>query len=123
MYGHKQILQCLFVVFLVTVLNFYRSAIRRDREIQEYRIERISKNDKPTPEEAIKVDLPIVHDDKPIDTFNQINNNIMDNNKQICETQSINSHEMIHSLFDEYQCNAFNQTIDYEQLNKNQQKK
>lgn len=35
MYGQKQIFQCLAVIALITVLNFYRSAIRRDKEIQK----------------------------------------------------------------------------------------
>lgn len=34
MYGQKQIFQCLTVIVLITLLNFYRSAIRRDKEIQ-----------------------------------------------------------------------------------------
>lgn len=35
MYGQKQIFQCLTVIVLITVLNFYRSAIRRDKETQK----------------------------------------------------------------------------------------
>lgn len=35
MYGHKQIINCLTVVLLVSILNFYRMAIRRDKEIQQ----------------------------------------------------------------------------------------
>lgn len=35
MYGQKQIFQCLAVVILIAVINFYRSAIRRDKEIQK----------------------------------------------------------------------------------------
>lgn len=32
MYGHKQILSCLAVVILVSIFNFYRSAIKRNKE-------------------------------------------------------------------------------------------
>lgn len=35
MYGQKQIFQCLAVIILITILNFYRSTIRRDKEIQK----------------------------------------------------------------------------------------
>lgn len=37
MYGQKQIFQCLGVVVLVSVLNFYRAAIRRNKEMQQYK--------------------------------------------------------------------------------------
>lgn len=39
MYGQKQIFQCLAVVALVTILNFYRSAIQRNKEIQKYKLQ------------------------------------------------------------------------------------
>lgn len=35
MYGQKQIFQCLGVIIVISILNFYRSAIRRDKEIQK----------------------------------------------------------------------------------------
>lgn len=34
MYGRKQIFQCLGVVIIISIINFYKSAIRRDKEIQ-----------------------------------------------------------------------------------------
>lgn len=37
MYGQKQIMQCMAVVVVVSILNFYRNAIKRDREMQTYR--------------------------------------------------------------------------------------
>lgn len=36
MYGQRQILSCLAIVAFVTILNFYRSAIRRDKEQRHY---------------------------------------------------------------------------------------
>lgn len=36
MYGHRQILSCLGIVVLVALLNFYKSAIKRDREQRHY---------------------------------------------------------------------------------------
>lgn len=35
MYGQKQILQCFFVVLMMTILNFYRSAIKQNRDIMK----------------------------------------------------------------------------------------
>lgn len=36
MYGQKQIISCLGIVLLVSVFNFYRSVIRRDKEQRQY---------------------------------------------------------------------------------------
>lgn len=37
MYGHKQILSCLAIVILVSIFNFYRSVIKRDKEHRLWR--------------------------------------------------------------------------------------
>lgn len=37
MYGQKQIMSCLGIVILLTVFNFYRSAIKREKEIRANR--------------------------------------------------------------------------------------
>lgn len=36
MYGQKQIISCLGIVLLISILNFYRSVIRRDKEQRQY---------------------------------------------------------------------------------------
>lgn len=66
MYGQKQILQCLFVILLVSILNFYRTIIRREMEMQKYRNERPVKAIRKA-DETVKVDLPIVRRDESQD--------------------------------------------------------
>lgn len=44
MYGQKQIFQCLFIVFLMTVLNFYRSAIKQNRDIMKMKLNKLHAN-------------------------------------------------------------------------------
>lgn len=41
MYGHKQILSCLAIVILVSIFNFYRSAIKRDKEHRLWRAQKL----------------------------------------------------------------------------------
>lgn len=41
MYGQKQIFQCLFIVFLLSILNFYRSAIKQNRDIMKMKLNRL----------------------------------------------------------------------------------
>lgn len=37
MYGHKQIMSCLAIVILVSIFNFYRSVMKRDKEHRVWR--------------------------------------------------------------------------------------
>lgn len=104
MYGQKQILQCLFVAFLVTILNFYRSAIRRDREIQKYVKERIINNLKTT-EDEIKLNLPVAKDDKEYIQLEKLNG--LEKN-EICEFLPNSIYLKNHFSNDENQCHAFN---------------
>lgn len=41
MYGQKEIFSCLAIVLLVSILNFYKSIMKRDREMEQYRLANI----------------------------------------------------------------------------------
>lgn len=41
MYGQKQIMQCMLVIFVVSILNFYRSIIQQNKEMQRNRFKRL----------------------------------------------------------------------------------
>lgn len=69
MYGQKQIFQCLAVIILMAVLNFYRSAIRRDKEIQKSLKLKREQQEKPV-EQSVDMDTAFLSKQYSTDASN-----------------------------------------------------
>lgn len=81
MYGHKQIIQCLGIILMITILNFYRKVIVQNREMMKMKAKlRSDSISREIRKDVVSVINDVVHYPKrhSIESSSSINNNSCD---------------------------------------------